>query len=40
MGPGAGHDGGVVVFERPPADLCAHHDSLTGRHLAQLLAPR
>lgn len=33
MGPGAGHDGGTVVFEGPPAELCAHEESLTGRYL-------
>jgi excinuclease UvrABC ATPase subunit len=36
MGPGAGHDGGRVVFEGPPAALAASPDSLTGRHLARL----
>ncbi|MEH1014474.1 excinuclease ABC subunit UvrA [Micromonospora sp. CPCC 206060] len=34
LGPGAGHDGGTVVFEGTPADLVTHSDSLTGRHLA------
>jgi excinuclease UvrABC ATPase subunit len=33
MGPGAGHDGGRVVFEGPPAELVEDSDSLTGRHL-------
>jgi len=31
--PGAGHDGGRVVFEGPPADLVEASGSLTGRHL-------
>ncbi|MHA7282859.1 ATP-binding cassette domain-containing protein [Arthrobacter sp. TMS2-4] len=34
MGPGAGHDGGAVVFEGTPADLVAACSTLTGRHLA------
>ena len=34
LGPGAGHDGGRVVFEGPPADLVAACSTLTGRHLA------
>ncbi|MGG5257087.1 ATP-binding cassette domain-containing protein [Phycicoccus avicenniae] len=34
LGPGAGHDGGRVVFEGPPADLVADGSTLTGRHLA------
>ena len=33
MGPGAGHDGGRVVFEGPPAKLVDAGDSLTGQHL-------
>ncbi|GAA3726531.1 excinuclease UvrABC ATPase subunit [Spinactinospora alkalitolerans] len=33
LGPGAGHDGGRVVFTGTPADLVAHGDSLTARHL-------
>jgi excinuclease UvrABC ATPase subunit len=33
LGPGAGHDGGRVVFTGTPADLVAHADSLTARHL-------
>lgn len=33
LGPGAGHDGGRVVFEGTPADL-TRADTLTGRHLA------
>ena len=34
IGPGAGHDGGTVVFEGPPADLVASRSTLTGQHLA------
>lgn len=34
MGPGAGHDGGRVVFEGTPADLVADVSTLTGKHLA------
>ncbi|MFK0263795.1 ATP-binding cassette domain-containing protein [Streptomyces angustmyceticus] len=34
LGPGAGHDGGQVVFEGTPADLVADRSTLTGRHLA------
>lgn len=34
LGPGAGHDGGKVVFEGPPADLIAKRATLTGKHLA------
>jgi excinuclease UvrABC ATPase subunit len=34
LGPGAGHDGGRVVFEGPPADLVATRSTLTGQHLA------
>jgi excinuclease UvrABC ATPase subunit len=34
LGPGAGHDGGRVVFEGPPADLVADRSTLTGEHLA------
>jgi len=37
MGPGAGHDGGRVVFEGPPAALAEAEASLTGQHLAQRL---
>ncbi|WP_396899878.1 ATP-binding cassette domain-containing protein [Mycolicibacterium sp.] len=38
MGPGAGHDGGRVVFEGTPADLIADRSTLTGQHLAQYVA--
>ncbi len=34
LGPGAGHDGGRIVFEGPPADLVARRATLTGEHLA------
>ncbi|MFC8502575.1 ATP-binding cassette domain-containing protein [Pedococcus sp. NPDC057267] len=34
LGPGAGHDGGRVVFEGTPADLVASRETLTGKHLA------
>lgn len=34
LGPGAGHDGGLVVFEGTPADLVATRTTLTGEHLA------
>lgn len=34
LGPGAGHDGGKVVFEGPPADLVKKKATLTGKHLA------
>ncbi len=35
LGPGAGHDGGQVVFEGSPADLVAARSTLTGQHLAE-----
>lgn len=35
LGPGAGHDGGRVVFEGTPADLIAERATLTGQHLAE-----
>jgi excinuclease UvrABC ATPase subunit len=34
LGPGAGHDGGRIVFEGTPADLAAARSTLTGEHLA------
>jgi excinuclease UvrABC ATPase subunit len=34
LGPGAGHDGGKIVFEGSPADLVAGRSTLTGEHLA------
>jgi excinuclease UvrABC ATPase subunit len=38
LGPGAGHDGGRVVFEGTPADLVGSRASLTGEHLADYVA--
>jgi excinuclease UvrABC ATPase subunit len=35
LGPGAGHDGGRVVFSGTPADLVRAEQSLTGLHLAE-----
>jgi excinuclease UvrABC ATPase subunit len=35
LGPGAGRDGGRIVFEGSPADLVAHRKTLTGEHLAE-----
>jgi excinuclease UvrABC ATPase subunit len=37
LGPGAGHDGGTVVFEGTPADLVAARSTLTARHLADYI---
>jgi excinuclease UvrABC ATPase subunit len=34
LGPGAGHDGGRIIFEGTPADLVAGRSTLTGEHLA------
>ena len=34
VGPGAGHDGGRIVFEGTPAELVADGSTLTGEHLA------
>ncbi|TQL47517.1 excinuclease UvrABC ATPase subunit [Homoserinimonas aerilata] len=34
LGPGAGHDGGRLVFEGTPAELVADRSTLTGKHLA------
>ncbi len=34
LGPGAGHDGGQIVFEGTPADLVSASSTLTGEHLA------
>jgi excinuclease UvrABC ATPase subunit len=34
LGPGAGHDGGRIVFEGTPTDLVAARSTLTGEHLA------
>jgi excinuclease UvrABC ATPase subunit len=38
LGPGAGHDGGRIVFEGTPADLVAANSTVTGEHLAAFLA--
>jgi excinuclease ABC A subunit len=38
LGPGAGHDGGRIVFEGTPADLVAARSTLTGEHLAAFVA--
>jgi excinuclease UvrABC ATPase subunit len=38
LGPGAGHDGGRIVFEGSPADLVAAKSTLTGEHLAAFVA--
>ena len=38
LGPGAGHDGGLVVFEGTPADLAKGQPTLTGKHLAAYVA--
>jgi excinuclease UvrABC ATPase subunit len=38
LGPGAGHDGGTVVFEGPPAELIRSRESLTGQHLSRRVA--
>ncbi len=35
VGPGAGHDGGEVVFQGTPAELVAARSTLTGQHLAE-----
>ncbi len=39
LGPGAGHDGGRIVFEGTPADLVAARSTLTGEHLASYVGP-
>ena len=38
LGPGAGHDGGLIVFEGTPADLVAARSTLTAQHLADYVA--
>jgi excinuclease UvrABC ATPase subunit len=38
LGPGAGHDGGTIVFEGTPADLVAAGSTLTSRHLAEYVS--
>jgi excinuclease UvrABC ATPase subunit len=37
LGPGAGHDGGKIVFEGTPADLAKAKSTLTGQHLAAFI---
>jgi len=37
LGPGAGHDGGGIVFAGPPKELVATRSTLTGQHLADYL---
>jgi excinuclease UvrABC ATPase subunit len=37
LGPGAGHDGGRVIFEGPPRELVEVRGSLTGEHLLRRL---
>jgi excinuclease ABC A subunit len=39
LGPGAGHDGGRIVFEGTPVDLVAARSTLTGEHLAAYVRP-
>jgi excinuclease UvrABC ATPase subunit len=39
LGPGAGHDGGQVVFEGTPGDLVRDRSTITGKHLAAYVAP-
>ena len=39
LGPGAGHEGGRIVFEGTPADLVAAKSTLTGQHLAAFVQP-
>jgi excinuclease UvrABC ATPase subunit len=38
LGPGAGHDGGRIVFEGTPADLVKAKSTLTGKHLAEFVS--
>jgi excinuclease UvrABC ATPase subunit len=40
LGPGAGHEGGRIVFEGTPADLVAAKSTLTGEHLAAFVGSR
>jgi excinuclease UvrABC ATPase subunit len=40
LGPGAGHDGGRIVFEGTPTDLIADRSTLTGEHLATYVGGR
>ena len=38
LGPGAGHEGGEIVFSGTPADLVAGTSTLTGEHLADYVS--
>jgi excinuclease UvrABC ATPase subunit len=38
LGPGAGHDGGTIVYEGTPAELVSDASTLTGKHLAAYVA--
>ncbi len=40
LGPGAGHDGGTIVFEGTPVDLVAARSTLTGEHLADYVGAK
>jgi excinuclease UvrABC ATPase subunit len=40
LGPGAGHDGGRVVFEGTPSELIAARSTITGQHLAEYVGAR
>ena len=40
LGPGAGHDGGRIVFEGTPAKLVTARSTLTGQHLAAYVGAR
>jgi excinuclease UvrABC ATPase subunit len=40
LGPGAGHEGGRIVFEGTPADLVAAQSTLTAEHLAAFVGSR
>jgi excinuclease ABC A subunit len=40
LGPGAGHDGGRIVFQGTPADLVAARSTLTGKHLAAFVGAK
>ncbi|ABP54783.1 ATP-binding cassette domain-containing protein [Salinispora tropica] len=39
LGPGAGHEGGRIVFNGAPADLVASRSTRTGEHLAAYVSP-
>lgn len=39
IGPGAGHDGGTVVFEGTPHAMVADSDTLTAQHLRAWVTP-